>query len=36
MAPKTVRSVPAFHIFIAGDDQQGEVSGRFEGAQAAC
>ena len=34
-ALKTVCGVPAFHVFIAGDDQQREVLGWFEGAETA-
>ena len=35
MALKTVGGVPALHVFIAGDDQQGEILGWFEGAETA-
>ena len=29
---KTIRGVLVFHVFIASDDQEGEILGRFEGA----
>ena len=34
-ALKIICGVPAFHVFIPGDDQQREVLGRFEGAETA-
>ena len=32
---KTIRGVLVFHVFIASDEQQSEILGRFEGAMTA-